>query len=64
MFNSTVQILNVGAGIFLALRPIDVIVNYSGNHTLAIYPEYQWNDDNLSNDEFQRHSCSVFLLKL
>ena len=54
MFNSTVQILNVGAG-SSTTASIDVVVNYSGNHTLAIYPEYQWIDDNLNNDDFQRH---------
>lgn len=54
MFNSTVQVLNVGAG-SSTTASIDVVVNYSGNHTLGIYPEYQWIDDNQNNDDFQRH---------
>ena len=54
LFNGTFSILNVGAG-NSATGSIDVTVNYSGNHTLQITPEYQWVDENPNNDQLNRH---------
>ena len=54
LFNGTFSILNVAAG-NSATGSIDVTVNYSGNHTLEITPEYQWIDENPNNDQLNRH---------
>lgn len=59
LFNGTFQMINVGAG-NSATGSIVVTVDYSGNHTLQITPEYQWIDDNPNNDQFSRHFTAAY----